>query len=80
MEMEEEAPRERRGPPEWLEHLGNAWEAFLGDMGLVLPEEARAHLRASRRERLLAMRSCIDYQIERLEKKPTRKARKVEIE
>jgi len=81
MEMEERTPQEKEGrPPEWLEHLGKAWEAFLRDMKSVLPEETREHLRASRRERLLAMRSLIDHQIERLEKKPTRTARKVEIE
>lgn len=47
-----------------------------------LPKEARRHLRAARRERLLALRELVDAAIERMEQSegPPRKARRVEIE
>ncbi len=35
--------------------------------GMCLPEDTRQHLRAARKERLLAMRSLIDHWIHRLE-------------
>jgi hypothetical protein len=38
-----------------------------------LPEETRAHLRAARREQLLAVRSLIDAAIRRLEERPAAK-------
>lgn len=46
-----------------------------------LPKETRDHLRAARREQLLALRSLLDTGIERLEKeeKPKRKAERVEV-
>lgn len=49
---------------------------------LFLPKETRDHLRAARREHLLALRSILDQAIERLEKpeKPKRKAERVEVE
>lgn len=49
---------------------------------LCLPKETRDHLRAARREQLLAMRSLLDQAIERLEKpeKPKRRAKRVEVE
>lgn len=49
---------------------------------LFLPKETRDHLRAARREQLLALRSLLDQAIERLEKeeKPKRKAERVEVE
>lgn len=48
---------------------------------LFLPKETRDHLRAARREQLLALRSLLDTGIERLEKeeKPKRKAERVEV-
>ena len=49
---------------------------------LFLPEEARQHLRAARREQLLALRSLLDKAIERAEKpeKPKRKAERVKVD
>jgi hypothetical protein len=46
-----------------------------------LPKETRQHLRAARRERLLALRDMVDSAIERIEEKeqPSHKAEKVEI-
>ena len=47
-----------------------------------LPTETREHLRAARRENLLALRGMLDAFIERLEQpeKPTRKAERVKVE
>ena len=45
-----------------------------------LPEEFRAHLRASRKEMLLAVRSLIDAAIERTEEKPKKKTTKIKVE
>ena len=39
-------------------------------MGAFLPAEAREHLRASRKERLLAVRSVLDGWIDRVDRKP----------
>jgi len=49
---------------------------------LFLPEETRNHLRAARREQLLALRSLLDRAIERLEKpdKAKRRSERVEVE
>ncbi len=45
-----------------------------------LPEEFRSHVRASRKEMLLAMRSLIDAAIEHLEEQPKKKATKIKVE
>jgi len=45
-----------------------------------LPEEFRAHLRASRKEILLSMRSLIDAAIERTEEKPRKKTAKIKVD
>jgi hypothetical protein len=45
-----------------------------------LPEEFRAHIRTSRKEMLLAMRSLIDAAIERVEEKPKKKTTKIKVE
>ena len=45
-----------------------------------LPEETRQHLRAARRERMLAVRSLIDAAIERTEEKPKKKTTKINVE
>lgn len=50
---------------------------------LRLPEETRAHLRAARREQLLAVRSLVDAAIHRLEEaaeKPRRRAERGKVE
>ncbi len=64
---------------EWLEHLGKAFESLCADIKKILPEEAYDHFRASRKEMLLAIRALLDRQIERLEKKEERVAKKVEV-
>jgi hypothetical protein len=48
----------------------------------LLPKEVRQHLRASRRERLLAFRSLLDAAINQLEEveKPTHKVERVKVE
>ncbi len=45
-----------------------------------LPAEFRAHLKAARKEMLLAMRSLIDAAIERTEEKPKKKTTKIKVE
>ena len=45
-----------------------------------LPEEFRAHLRASHKEMLLAMRSLIDAAIKRTEEKPKKTTTKIKVE
>lgn len=77
-ETERERERERE-QPEWTEHLGKAFEAFLRDLRGLVPEETQTHLKASQKEFLLALRSLLDREIERLEGEPERKARKVEV-
>jgi hypothetical protein len=49
---------------------------------LRLPQKTRRHLRAARRERLLALRDMVDAAIERIEEHeyPAPKAKQVEIE
>jgi hypothetical protein len=47
--------------------LLDAWDTLLG---AVLPTEVRGHLRAARKEQLLAVRSMVDIWIERVDRKP----------
>ena len=49
---------------------------------MFLPKATRDHLRAARREHLLALRSLLDQAIEQVEKteKPKHKAERVEVE
>lgn len=44
----------------------------------LVPPEARRHLRAARREQLLAARAFIDHWIERLDREPTPRERRRE--
>lgn len=62
----EAAPREERG--------------LLGVLRAYLPAETRAHLRAARREQLLAARAFLDHWIEREERaeRPRRESIAVE--
>jgi hypothetical protein len=53
-------------------HKGRGRELF--------PDEFRTHLKTSRKEMLLAMRSLIDAAIERTEEKPKKKTTKIEVE
>jgi hypothetical protein len=45
-------------------------------MGSMLPPEARGHMRAARKEQLLAVRSFIDHWIERLDRPPEPRKRR----
>src|SRR3954447_17331685 len=42
----------------------------------LLPAEVRAHMRAARKEQLLAIRSMVDIWIERVDRKPEERARR----
>jgi len=57
---------------------------FLEILFDFVPEEARKHLRAARKEKLLAMRAILDAKIKDLERKETtkgkRKPQKVKVE
>lgn len=75
MEEEEKAPQ-----MEWVGHLGRAVESFVRDLKGVLPEETYNHLRASRRELLLAIRAVIDREIERTGEAEPPKVHKVEVQ
>ncbi len=44
----------------------------------LIPPEARRHLRAARKEQLLAARALIDHWIDRLEREPERRRRRRE--
>jgi hypothetical protein len=50
--------------------MGSPLEAMETLMGMVLPVETRGHLRAARKEQLLAVRSLIDTWIDRVDRKP----------
>ena len=65
---------------EWVGHLGRAVESFVSDLKGILPEGTYNHLRASRKEMLLAIRSVIDREIQRSEGESRPEARKVEVE
>jgi hypothetical protein len=45
----------------------------------LLPSEAREHLRAARKERLLAMRALVDSWIEKADKEPPKRRRRESI-
>lgn len=55
---------------------GNPLEALDAVLDMVLPAEARVHLRAARRERLLAVRALVDSWIERTDRAPTEPKRR----
>jgi hypothetical protein len=65
---------------EWVGYLGKAVESFVHDLKGVLPADTYNHLRASRKELLLAIRSVIDREIERSERDAPAQARKVEVQ
>jgi hypothetical protein len=70
---------ESRPRAEWVEHLGRAFDAFFSDIKGVLPDESYQHLRASRKELLLAVRAVIDRRIDKLDREQV-KARRIEVE
>ncbi len=46
----------------------------------LIPEEFCTHLRASRKEFLLALRSLVDEAVQRAEPEPPKKATKIKVE
>jgi hypothetical protein len=46
----------------------------------IIPEEFRSHLKASKKEFLLAVRSLVDAAVERTEPEPPKKATKIKVE
>ncbi|MBI2955240.1 MAG: hypothetical protein HYY30_13075 [Chloroflexi bacterium] len=70
----------RRSEGERLDEMG---EQFRARMDRLVPAEFRRHMMAANREFLLAIRSLLDTQIERLdrkEKEAGRKATRVNVE
>lgn len=65
---------------EWAEHLGKAFEAFFRDLRGILPEETYKHLGASRKEFLLAIRSVIDREVQKVEEEEKKRVRKVKVQ
>lgn len=57
-----------------LESAGSQWRLF-AMVERLIPPDARRHLRAARRERLLAARACLDRLIERSERAEQRQER-----
>ncbi|GEM_PF-3230645 len=71
------------GPAElvsWLRE--NRPDKVACKVGSILPRDFRQHMKAARREQLLALRSLLDTAIARTEteEKPQRRATKVEID
>lgn len=62
----------------WMEHLVNAWDAFMEDLFSFVPENSKTHLKNARKEFLLALRSILDKKIEEIEK--PKKVKKIEVE
>ncbi|MCL4459230.1 MAG: hypothetical protein M1136_10175 [Chloroflexi bacterium] len=71
--MAAEKEREERIEYEIAERVAKLRDRMRG----IIPEEARRHLRASRKEFLLALRSLIDSCIEHLEEAEGQKGKKV---
>jgi hypothetical protein len=65
---------------EWVGYLGKAVESLLNDIKGIMPEDTYSHLRASRKEMLLAIRSVLDREIARAEGERKPEARKVEVQ
>ena len=65
-----------------LEH--HAGEEFLlrfkPPLGKIVPDEARGHVKAARKEMLLALRSLIDAAIARSEEPEKKQPTKIEVE
>ncbi len=64
---------ERLAELEAQEAASDPLERLLGDR---IPPEVRDHMRAARKEQLLAARSFIDHWIERLDRKPMPRERR----
>lgn len=59
-----------------IEEQSGSAEPFERLFADLFPTEARAHLRAARKEQLLAARSFLDHWIDRLDRKPMPKERR----
>jgi HSP20 family molecular chaperone IbpA len=76
-------PRSRRAWPRWkpgrrmpkLRAGAGPMAAIDALMDKLLPAEVRTHLRAARKEQLLAIRSMVDIWIERVDRKPEERRR-----
>src|SRR4051812_6310730 len=51
-------------------------EALDAVLDMLLPAEVRGHMRAARKEQLLAVRSMVDMWIERVDRKPEERRRR----
>ncbi len=66
---------------DWLaEGIKGLGQRIRAEKPRFLPEEFCTHIRAARREWLLAMRSLIDAAIERLEEQPKPQATRIKVE
>jgi len=63
----------------WIEHLNQAFEAFIEDLTSFVPEKSRTHLKNAKKEMLLALKELIEKKIEELEK-PRKEVKKVKVE
>jgi len=61
-----------------LEAMDRPEDPFERLLGGFLPVESRDHLRAARKEQLLAARAFIDHWIERMDRKPAERRRRRE--
>lgn len=66
---------ERLAELEAREHESEAVDALFARL---LPSDVRGHLRAARKEQLLAARSLLDHWIDRLDRKPAERLRRRE--
>ncbi len=67
-----EATVERDKPMGWLQLMGEFKRTMKATVGAPMPGDFWSHMRASHKERLLAVRSLIDAQIERIEEREAR--------
>jgi len=63
----------------WIEHMVQAWDAFMEEMFSFVPEESKKHIKNARKEILLALKSVIEKRIEELEK-GKKEIKKVKVE
>ena len=72
------------GSIEWEHRPGEGLiSRFKPPLGEVVPDETRGHVRAARKEMLLALRSLVDAaigRVEEVEKKAEKRRTKIEVE
>jgi hypothetical protein len=70
-----------RGVIEWEHRPGDEFVLrFKPPISKIVPDEARGHIRAARKEMLLAVKSLIDATIARLEEEKKGSPTKIEVE